>query len=506
MKGILDQLSGYGIILRHNWRNEASFSHIALIGNNPDTSYGETLYIGYASDSPSALPDTSACLLIDDGACIPGNYAYALFQSGTDPMSLYNDCVSFVQADYARRRGYEKLLQALTYDKGLAELVRIGAEILGNPMMVMDSAFNLLAVSTREEQKSAVWMDMINNGCCSEEHVYNFRRKGNARLLAESNRPVVLPPESGGNPRGIAHKITYRGKTIGYIGVLESNRPFTESDLEMVEQLSPVFSAEMRKTRSYDTFGGGIYESFILGLLSGKNESQVTAGYLKAFSENLYNCFYVAVIPIPRDDAADKQVQYLRTRIENSSHRFHTASLKNHVVVLISLRTNEDLAHHLEKLNTILEVHQLSCGLSFGFENLHDLKKHYREALRASRTGLALRLPGRIYSYEDVFIYDLLMSFRNETYLESCVHPALKKVEQYDSQMGTDYFTSLYKYLRYGGNITLAAKDLNVHRNTMVHRVNKLRDITGLDLDDCEVRTRLMLAFKILELTKNLVL
>ena len=39
-----------------------------------------------------------------------------------------------------------------------------------------------------------------------------------------------------------------------------------------------------------------------------------------------------------------------------------------------------------------------------------------------------------------------------------------------------------------------AATMLNVHRNTVLYRLDRVREITGLDLDDANVRLRLHLA------------
>lgn len=62
---------------------------------------------------------------------------------------------------------------------------------------------------------------------------------------------------------------------------------------------------------------------------------------------------------------------------------------------------------------------------------------------------------------------------------------------------------ALFIYLKTGGDITASAKKLNIHRNTMVHRIEKLFEITRLDLEDGEVRTQLMITYKIMELTES---
>ncbi|QFR01657.1 PucR family transcriptional regulator [Streptomyces phaeolivaceus] len=51
-------------------------------------------------------------------------------------------------------------------------------------------------------------------------------------------------------------------------------------------------------------------------------------------------------------------------------------------------------------------------------------------------------------------------------------------------------------YLRHRGHWEAAARDLGVHRNTLRYRVDRVREITGLDLDDPDVAAHLWLALR----------
>jgi purine catabolism regulator len=47
------------------------------------------------------------------------------------------------------------------------------------------------------------------------------------------------------------------------------------------------------------------------------------------------------------------------------------------------------------------------------------------------------------------------------------------------------------------GNLAKAASDLDVHRNTLVYRLERISELTGLDLNDADNRLILHLALKI---------
>ena len=54
---------------------------------------------------------------------------------------------------------------------------------------------------------------------------------------------------------------------------------------------------------------------------------------------------------------------------------------------------------------------------------------------------------------------------------------------------------TLRVYLENDRNVTLTAKLLYVHRNTLLKRINKIVSLTSLDLDDAECRKRLLVSF-----------
>lgn len=58
----------------------------------------------------------------------------------------------------------------------------------------------------------------------------------------------------------------------------------------------------------------------------------------------------------------------------------------------------------------------------------------------------------------------------------------------------------LYVYLISERNIALTARRVHMHRNGVLYRIQKIHDTLKLDLDSADVRLRLMISFKILEL------
>lgn len=63
----------------------------------------------------------------------------------------------------------------------------------------------------------------------------------------------------------------------------------------------------------------------------------------------------------------------------------------------------------------------------------------------------------------------------------------VERLRAHDRRRGTAYAASLAAYLDAFGDTARAARELNVHANTLRYRIGRVRELTGLDLaDPCE--------------------
>jgi DNA-binding PucR family transcriptional regulator len=61
-------------------------------------------------------------------------------------------------------------------------------------------------------------------------------------------------------------------------------------------------------------------------------------------------------------------------------------------------------------------------------------------------------------------------------------------MEQFDDENRTDLVSTLRVYLESFGSVSTAASRLFLHSNTLRHRLARIAEVTGLDLDDPQQR------------------
>ena len=72
----------------------------------------------------------------------------------------------------------------------------------------------------------------------------------------------------------------------------------------------------------------------------------------------------------------------------------------------------------------------------------------------------------------------------------------LGKMDQLDAATRSDLLKTLEAYFASNANIYKAAQNLYLHRNSMKYRLERIKEMLGVDLDEPEIRFNVQLALK----------
>jgi purine catabolism regulator len=79
--------------------------------------------------------------------------------------------------------------------------------------------------------------------------------------------------------------------------------------------------------------------------------------------------------------------------------------------------------------------------------------------------------------------------------IRSLTEPILRRVISAGEASSTDLLASAEAFVRYNGSWEIASRAVGVHRHTLHHRMQKVEELTELNLDSAEDRAALLLAF-----------
>ncbi len=122
------------------------------------------------------------------------------------------------------------------------------------------------------------------------------------------------------------------------------------------------------------------------------------------------------------------------------------------------------------------------------------IRHSYQEAKQALAMGRKLHGPGRLTLFDDLGVYRLLFAAQALPELRSFHDETLGVLVTYDRTHGAELLRTLEAFFAARCGPKEAAAILGVHRNTVLYRLDRVRELTNLNLDDADVRLRLHLA------------
>lgn len=182
---------------------------------------------------------------------------------------------------------------------------------------------------------------------------------------------------------------------------------------------------------------------------------------------------------------------------------------------IVALASREDrvlgmpmTAEQKQQLEDIMARYQATMAVSNLLRQLDKLRTIFMLCERVVVLARSLRLTDtdRVYSYDRFSMYcviDLAAQQYIHTYEHSdliyLIHPAIIAITRYDATHQSNLRDTLYYYLISDKNLSRTASVTYMHRNTVINRINKIVEITGLDLADGGMCQRLMFSCQLIQ-------
>ncbi|WP_160688616.1 GAF domain-containing protein [Clostridium sp. C2-6-12] len=449
-----------------------------------------TLYVAFVSDLDNLCINQSTVgfILIPDiplkeNIHISGEFV--VWDKIVPLETLYNT----VQIEFRRKvelaSNMSSIFSALIKGNSLQELIDIGTKILGNPIIVTNSAYKVLAMSNIHIDEP-FWQFAKTHGYCSQDSINCYKNEGINKKVLESDDPVLLNDGIWQENNIISNKLVIKNKILGYIEVHEMNKKFTPSDIDAVKIFSDILAVEIRTDIYEEAITHTVYEDIIIDLL---NEVVPTTNTLlnRLCSANWSLKKYLILIRIPlfKSDQSISFLDYLYTKLVYRATVSKIARYHDSLVVIINYNKQTEYDMELNNITDILIGNNIKGGISriFSKSEFENLSFYYHQASIAYDLGtLTNKASTFLYPYENVILFHLFSKIKDKNELKIFCHPSYNKLLKHDKLNGTEYCKSIYEYILCANNISAAADKLFIHRNTMAYRLNKISEITGLDL------------------------
>lgn len=142
-------------------------------------------------------------------------------------------------------------------------------------------------------------------------------------------------------------------------------------------------------------------------------------------------------------------------------------------------------------------------GIGGKTNGIDDYFQCYKQALQTLNVLSSDRSMKRYAFFEDLGSYTLLHLIKDTTEAHYFMKNYLEKLLKYSEENNINLFQTLRVYLEQNGSIKKTADKLFIHRSTLLYRLDKIKEILELDLEDSDMRFNLMMTYKLYDLKKE---
>ncbi|WP_328908297.1 helix-turn-helix domain-containing protein [Streptomyces sp. NBC_00234] len=397
----------------------------------------------------------------------------------------------------------------------LFSLAQTVATLTHGVVSIEDGAHRVMAYSDSGDEADELRRRSILGRTCPEPYLAMLRQSGVFRRVRDGQDVVQVEarPELGGRRR-LAIGINAGSRPLGTIWVQEGSRPLADRSDEALRGAARLAASQLVDHWFHGDSAARLPSRAGLahGLLTGRFNSAALAAHL-----GIAPTATAAVVAFDLREPGSSDATWRDARRAEAAEivSVHAASYRRSALVAEACgqiyamlpessacprgddgaltRWAEDLVGALRRhLRT--PVQAVVAGTAARLDDIPDVKLRGHHGLR-----VLARTPDRQVATHGDLTASLMVRDVVDLLARSpgIRHPALEELAGHDARTGTELCRSLLQYLDAFGDVAAAAKELNVHPNTLRYRIRKAVTLTGLDLDDPEHRLAAVLQLRL---------
>ena len=179
---------------------------------------------------------------------------------------------------------------------------------------------------------------------------------------------------------------------------------------------------------------------------------------------------------------------YQLQQLSDSSLGAQAIMYQEKIIILCNLDLIDE-SKFTDNLRDFMVRNCYYCTSSFIFTKQEKLIEVYKQVLTAFENSP--NEISRIYNCQDVAMRMIVNIIDSHTPTDFR-HPCLAMMKDYDALHRTEYYKTLITFLKNERRFSDTANELMIHRNTLAARIDKIKELWPLDLDNFELRAFLL--------------
>lgn len=326
--------------------------------------------------------------------------------------------------------------------------------------------------------------------------------------MQESAAIYILPPVFG--YRSLCQNIFLDEEFLGTVSVDEIGVPFNNRDRILLNVLTRHLADNLRFNPTVVMSTTYSLRENIEGLLLGQNIiTDGIKGELDRLGWCITDSYFCAVAasenPFYSDALLSIKGDHIARKLDNAVY-----AIFKHAIVLFVNQSIESRSIFEERkirmdsarrIASLLESEDITAtvGVSNTFHNFLELACYHQQARWALGLGASADPNNHLFCFDDFLINHVIQVALQDTVSLTLCPDGLVRLSLYDEQNGTDLVKTLETYLDCGMSSAKTASTLFIHRNTLIHRLRQIEQVSNLDLSDSNVQLAVRFGLRVIK-------
>lgn len=405
---------------------------------------------------------------------------------------------------------YTDIVAMIMRGEPLQTVLDAMAEHLQASVVITNNKMEIIAFSKNVPVRDPYWIRAFSEGRCSEEMLSKIYNTSPARNIVRSSA-ILTGFSYSPDHATLKYYVSLPGEVFHHDTALIAF-PLENTFEKRRQDLILSFACLIKNTyfRPEDMPLAYVYQGhkgIIQRLLNPDFEQWLRVG-MDAHTANDASFFeeiQVLVLSPKFQEITDMLLYSLSDAVCSFLNNDYVTVYNGAIVAIFQPQkmTEAETEHCVEQLIWLAEESNATIGISWKFSGMEKFRRHYKQATFSIEMARKLSLPGRIFTYDDMYIYSLSDRCQKQEHWAGIEHPVLTVLKEYDTAHDSCLYDTLDCLLRCGMNSQLTAKKLGIHKSSLYHRIEVLKElIPGLLTKNAEWQTSVMLAFDLARLNQ----
>lgn len=292
---------------------------------------------------------------------------------------------------------------------------------------------------------------------------------------------------------------------IGCIFVYQEDKPFIEGEEMLVEYLASIIEWI---SQANPTMLNQEQITLKESLQTMVNEMPLNKRQKMLLKSSNYKKSYFCISIHSTKASSTVPINYLCSTFESLFKHSIFFEYNNSILGLIPVNNNDKSINYIESFRkdfmNIIRDMRVCVGISNPFKDLYMLGTFYKQAEAAIDNGRIYQPDNNIYLFADFALTELVTNSLGSFPLDTYFPKGFDEILSHDLKGSVSYLETLSIFLDESMSYSNAARRLYIHRSTLIERINRIKNILHIDLNNPDHRLQLQIILKLLDIEQSI--